>query len=56
MKREEAIESNKMWIEETEQHINNYYEVIEALKKRIIMFKERIRRYELEEEKGAKER
>lgn len=46
MDREEAIESNKMWIDETEQHINNYYEIIEALKKRIIMFKERIRRYE----------
>lgn len=54
MNRKEAIELNKMWIEETEQHINNYYEVIEALKKRIIMFKERIRRYELKRRRGKR--
>jgi hypothetical protein len=46
MNKEEAIELNKIWIKETEQSIKNYGEVIEALKKRIAMFKGRIHRYE----------
>jgi hypothetical protein len=46
MNKEEAIELNKMWIKETKQGIKNHGEVIEALKRRVVMFKERIHRYE----------
>jgi hypothetical protein len=51
MNKEDAIELNKTWIKETEQSIKNYGEVIEALKKRVVMFKERIHRYESGDEK-----
>jgi hypothetical protein len=46
MNREDAIELNKKWIKETEQGIKDHSEVIEALKKRVVVFKERIHRYE----------
>jgi cob(I)alamin adenosyltransferase len=48
MNKEDAIELNKTWIKGTEQSIKNYSEVIEALKNRVDMFKERIHRYESE--------
>lgn len=49
MKSEEAIALNKLYITETEQSIRNYKEVINGLEKRIVMFTNRIAKWEKEE-------